>query len=304
MKKRKPGTGSFRALTGEEKQRVLDVLHDEKYVDKSPRQVYASLLDEGVYLCSVRTMYRILAENDEVHERRKQRQHGKYKKPELLATKPNQVWSWDITRLKGPKKWSYFYLYVIMDIYSRYVVGWTVAEEETARLAHQLIEETCEKQKITPGELTIHSDRGSPMKSKTVAQLLSDLEVTRSLSRPSVSNDNPYSEAQFKTLKYCPQFPDRFGCRLDARNFCREFFAWYNFEHYHSGIALLTPATVHYQKAESVIAKRKEVLSEAYAKHPERFTTKVPEPAKLPEAVWINPPAPQKPDEEPQSYCS
>lgn len=288
-KERKPGSGKFRALSQEERQQVLDILHSEEYIDKSPPQVYASLLDKEIYICSVRTMYRILEEENEVKERRKQRRHKKYKKPELIAVEPNQVYSWDITKLKGPGTWNYYYLYVIMDIYSRYTVGWMIAEEESAVLAKELIEQTCQRQGIEPDQLTIHSDRGSPMKSKTVAQLLSELKISRSLSRPYVSNDNPYSEAQFKMMKYCPQFPERFGSLPDARSFCQEFFHYYNHEHYHSGIAYLNPVTVHYGQAKKVIKERTKVLQKAFSQNPERFHQK-PKHPKLPKAVWINPP--------------
>jgi putative transposase len=269
---------------------VLDILHTERFVDQAPTEVYATLLDEGTYHCSVRTMYRILAEEGEVRERRNQARHPKYQAPELLATTPNQVWSWDITKLRGPVKWTYFYLYVILDIFSRYVVGWMIAHRESAALAKRLIAETCEKEKVQPGRLTIHADRGSSMKSKTVAFLLADLGVTKSHSRPYVSNDNPYSESQFKTLKYRPDFPDRFGSIQDARSFCREFFPWYNQEHRHIGIGLMTPATVHYGKAEQVSNQRQAVLASAFAAHPERFVRRMPVPPSLPEAAWINKP--------------
>ena len=280
-----------RALSETERQQVLKVLHSEPFVDKAPGQVYGTLLDQDTYLCSTRTMYRILDAKGEVRERREQLQRPSYKKPELLATAPNQVWSWDITKLLGPVKWSYFYLYVILDIFSRYVVGWTVAEGESAALAKRLIAESCEKQRILPGQLLLHADRGSAMTARPVVYLLAELGVTRSHSRPHVSDDNPYSEAQFKTLKYRPDFPDRFGCIQDATAFSRSFFAWYNGEHRHSGIGLLTPETVHYGRAESVIAARQETLSAAYAAHPERFVRKPPQPPLLPAAAWINPPA-------------
>jgi putative transposase len=279
-----------RSLDAQERQQVLDVLHEERFVDKAPAEVYATLLDEGIYLCSIRTMYRILAGESEVRERRDQARHPDYKKPELLATGPNQVWSWDITKLKGPVKWSYFYLYVIMDIYSRCVVGWMVAERESATLAHALIRRTLVKQGIRPGQLTIHADRGSSMTSKHVAMLLSDLGVTKTHSRPHTSNDNPFSEAQFKTLKYRPEFPAEFGSILDARAHCQDFFAWYNKEHRHSGIGLMTPEDVHYGRSAAVEAKRAAVLSSAYLAHPERFVHKPPQPPALPEAAWINPP--------------
>ena len=279
-----------RALSETERQEVLQVLHAEPFVDKAPAQVYATLLDQDTYLCSTRTMYRILDTQSEVRERREQLQRPSYKKPELLATAPNQVWSWDITKLLGPVKWSYFYLYVILDIFSRYVVGWTVAEGESATLAKRLIAESCEKQRILPGQLLLHADRGAAMTARSVVFLLADLGVTRSHSRPHVSDDNPYSEAQFKTLKYRPDFPDRFGSIQDATAFCRTFFAWYNGEHRHSGIGLLTPETVHYGRAEAVIAARQQTLSAAYAAHPERFVSKPPQPPLLPAATWINPP--------------
>jgi putative transposase len=279
------------ALTEQEKKTVIDVLHSERFQDKAPRQVYATLLDEGEYYCSVRTMYRILNEmHGDVKERRRHVEHPHYEKPELLATAPNQVWSWDITKLKGPVKWTYFYLYVILDIFSRYVVGWMVAHREQDALAKRLIEESCRKQQIEPGQLIIHSDRGSSMKSKAVANLLAELGVIKSHSRPHVSDDNPYSEAQFKTLKYCPEFPDRFGCIQDARSFCQGFFAWYCEKHHHSGIGLMTPESVHYGCAEGIFIARSEVLAEAYKRHPNRFKGKMPKPPALPQAVWINKP--------------
>jgi putative transposase len=279
-----------RALSEPEKQGVLETLHSERFQDMAPHEVYATLLDEERYLCSIRTMYRILEENTEVKERRNQLRHPDYKKPELLATGPNQVWSWDITKLLGPVKWSYFHLYVILDIFSRYVVGWMVAPCESATLAKQLIGETCSKQNIQKEQLTIHADRGSSMKSKPVAFLLADLGITKTHSRPHTSDDNPFSEAQFKTLKYRPDFPDRFGCIEDARGFCRAFFPWYNNEHKHTGINLLSPTDVHHGEAESIIASRQIVLNTAYALHPERFVRKMPEHKPMQQAVWINPP--------------
>jgi putative transposase len=280
-----------RALSNAEKEQVLGVLHSERFRDLAPSEVYATLLDEGVYLCSIRTMYRILEENKEVRERRNQATHVEYAKPELLATRPNELWSWDITKLKGPVKWSYFHLYVIIDVFSRYVVGWMVADRESSELAKRLISETIRKQEADPTGLTIHADRGSSMKSKCVALMLSDLGVTKTHSRPHVSNDNPFSESQFKTMKYRPEFPARFGSIEDARAFGVDFFDWYNNEHHHSGIALLTPETVHYGLAESVNLKRNVTLEQAYQLHPERFVRKHPEPPQLPTAVWINPPA-------------
>jgi putative transposase len=279
-----------RALGEEERQTVLDVLHQEQFVDKAPREVYATLLDEGTYLCSPSTMYRLLNQEGEVKERRNQLHHPPYHKPELLATGPNQVWSWDITKLLGPVKWTYFYLYVILDIFSRYAVGWMVAHRESAGLAEKLLRETCGKQGILTGQLTIHADRGSSMKSKPVALLLADLGVVKTHSRPHVSNDNPFSESQFKTLKYRPDFPKRFGSLEDSRLFCQNFFEWYNTEHRHNGISLLTPEAVHYGLADGVIAARQEVLQAAYAMHPERFVRKPPGALPLPGAVWINPP--------------
>ena len=279
-----------RALSGLERQEVLDVMHSDRFVDTAPTEVYATLLDEGIYHCSVRTMYRVLDEAGEIRERRDQARHPHYKAPELLATAPNQVWSWDITKLLGPVKWTYFCLYVILDIFSRYVVGWMIAAHESSALAKRLIAETCEKQNVLPGQLTIHADRGSSMKSNPVAFLLADLGITKTHSRPHVSDDNPYSEAQFKTLKYRPGFPDRFGSIQDARSFCQDFFPWYNCEHRHSGIGLLTPETVHHGKAEAVTDQRRIVLAAAFDAHPERFVRGLPVPPSLPEAAWINKP--------------
>ena len=285
------GRRSGRALSETERAETLSVLHSEEFIDRAPAAVCATLLDQGRYLCSPRTMYRLLAGQDEVRERRNQLTHPHYQAPELLATAPNQVWSWDITKLRGLVKWTYYYLYVVLDIFSRYVVGWMVATRESAELARQLLLESCLKQGIALGQLIVHSDRGSSMTSKPVALLLADLGVTRSLSRPHVSNDNPFSESQFKTLKYCAEFPDRFGSLEDARSFSDRFFTSYNKEHRHSGIAMLTPEMVHYGRAEEVIAARRLVLQEAYRKHPERFVRQSPEPLRLPAAVWINPPA-------------
>jgi putative transposase len=279
-----------RSLSAVERQEVLDVLHTDRFVDKAPTEVYATLLDEGTYHCSIRTMYRVLGDAGEVRERRDQARHPHYKAPELLAITPNQVWSWDITKLLGPVKWAYFYLYVILDIFSRYVVGWMIATHESSVLAKRLIAETCEKQNVQPGQLTIHADRGSSMKSKPVALLLTDLGITKTHSRPHVSDDNPYSESQFKTLKYRPGFPDRFGSIQDARSFCQDFFAWYNGEHRHSGIGLLTPEMVHFGRAQAVIDQRRIVLASAFGAHPERFVRGLPVPPSLPEAAWINKP--------------
>jgi putative transposase len=281
---------SPRALSDAERLRVREVLNSERFADCAPRTVYATLLDEEQYLCSWRTMYRILADADEVRERRNQVRRIGYAAPELLATAPNQLWSWDITKLRGPVAWTYYYLYVILDVFSRAVVGWLLAEREDAELAETLIAETCAKEGIGPQQLTIHADRGSAMTSKVVAQLLVDLGVAKTHSRPHVSNDNPYSEAQFKTLKYRPSYPDRFGSLVDARQWARDFFQWYNHEHRHSGIGLLTPAIVHAGQAADVVAERQHVLDAAYAAHPERFVRGQPVAPPPPSAVWINPP--------------
>lgn len=272
---------------------MLDELHSERFVDRAPAQVYATLLDEGVYHCSIRTMHRILEANGESRERRNQRRHPSYSPPELLATGPNQVWSWDITKLKGPQKWQFFHLYVIMDIFSRYVVGWIVATREDSALARDLFFDTAMKQGIEPGDLIVHADRGTSMTSKTVAMLFADLGIEKSHSRPHTSNDNPYSEAQFKTMKYRPEFPARFGSLEGAKAFCRRFFDWYNREHKHSGLGLLSPEVVHYGQAEAVLENRRQTLRLAYELHPERFVKRVPEPQAVPPAVWINPPRPQ-----------
>jgi putative transposase len=277
-------------LSAEERHTVLATLKSPQFVDHAPAEVYARLLDGGTYLCSIRTMYRLLAQHRQVRERRDQLRHPQYRKPELLATAPNQVWSWDITKLLGPAKWTYYYLDVILDIFSRYAAGWLLASRECGQLAQRLIRETCQKQDLDAGQLTIHSDRGSPMKSQTVAQLLATLGVVRSLSRPHVSNDNPFSESQFKTLKYRPGFPDRFKSFDAALSFCREFFPWYNDEHYHSGLGLLTPASVHFGQTQQVLDARQAALRAAYAAHPERFVRQAPTPATPPTAVWINPP--------------
>ena len=280
-----------RALSDDERHHVLEVLNSDRFADITPQEVYATLLDEGIYLCSIRTMYRILEENKEVRERRNQAKHVEYAKPELLATRPNELWSWDITKLKGPVKWSYYHLYVIIDVFSRYVVGWMIADRESSELAKRLISETICNQEADPMHLTIHADRGSSMKSKPVALMLSDLGVTKTHSRPHVSNDNPFSESQFKTMKYRPEFPKKFGSSQDGRAFCVDFFRWYNTEHHHSGIGLLTPEMVHYGLAEEVTAKRNVTLEQAYKEHPERFVRKQPQAPQLPTAVWINPPA-------------
>ncbi|MGH9316585.1 MAG: IS3 family transposase [Thermoanaerobaculia bacterium] len=287
-----PRPRSPRALAPAERQAVLDSLHAERFVDKAPAQIWAELLDRGTYHCSIRTMYRILAREGELRERRDQLRHPRHATPRLLATGPNRVWSWDITKLLGPAKWTSYYLYVLLDIFSRYVVGWMVALREAAALAHRLIEESCGKQGIVAGRLTVHADRGSSMTSKPVALLLADLGITKTHGRPRVSNDNPYSEAQFKTLKYCPQFPDRFGGLEHARAFCHDFFRYYNTTHRHSGLALMTPESVHYGRTEPILAARRAALRAAYDSHPERFVRGVPEPKSAPSEVWINQPEP------------
>ena len=286
----RPKSPSARALSGEEREAVLEELHSERFVDCSPAQTWATLLDEGRYLASERTMYRLLAAEGATTERRDQLVHPPYARPELLSERPNELWSWDITKLLGPAKWTYFYLYVILDVFSRYVVGWTIQHRESAQVAKQLIAQAIEQQGITPGQLTIHADRGSSMRSKPVAFLLADLGVTKTHSRPYTSTDNPYSEAHFKTLKYRPGFPDRFDSIVHARSFGRPFFDWYNHVHRHSGIGLMTPATVQFGRAEQVRERRARVLEAAYASNPERFVRGRPQPPTLPTAVWINAP--------------
>jgi putative transposase len=286
-----------RALDAMQRKAVLDVLNSERFADVAPPEVYATLLDEGTYLASVRTMYRILAAEAQSRERRDQLRHPAYKAPELLATRPNEVWSWDITKLLGPAKWTYFYLYVLLDIFSRYVVGWMVAHRESARLAERLIEETLRKQGIAPGQLTLHADRGSSMTSKPVAFLLADLGVTKTHSRPHVSNDNPYSESQFKTFKYRPEFPERFGAIEHARSVTSDLLGWYNNEHRHSGIGYMTPHALHHGLAHALHDSRQAVLLAAHAAHPERFVRRPPRPPALPTAAWINKPSGLRPDD-------
>jgi putative transposase len=286
----RPRPRSPRALSDAERAAVRAQLHSERFLDSSPAQVWATLLDEGSYLASERTMYRLLAADGEVRERRAQLTHPAYQRPELLAERPNEVYSWDITKLAGPAKWTYFYLYVILDVFSRYAVGWTVQHRENAQVAKDLIAQVCEQQQIAPGTLTVHADRGSSMTSKPVAFLLADLGVARSHNRPYTSTDNPYSEAQFKTLKYRPGFPARFDSIEHARAFCRSFFDYYNHRHRHSGIGLMTPATVHHGRAEAVHADRARVLDAAYAATPERFVRQPPKPPAVPVAAWINKP--------------
>jgi len=285
----RPRKPSPRSLSEDEKMTVLTVLTSERFVDRAPAEVVATLLDDGLYLCSERTMYRILKANKMLRERRAQRRHPNYSKPELVASGPNQVWSWDITKLKGPKTWSYIYLYVILDIYSRKTVAWMLADRERAFLAKQLIEGAYVQENIEPKTLVLHSDRGSPMTAKCTAQLLADLGVVGSLSRPQVSNDNPFSESQFKTLKYHPGFPKRFRGMEEARDFCCTFFAWYNGHHRHGGIAMLTPNDVHDGQAQKILDARQRTMDLAFQLFPERFP-RPPQIKGLPENVYINPP--------------
>jgi len=279
-----------RALSSRERQDVLDVLHEPRFIDLAPAQVHAMLLDDDRYLCSERTMYRILAANREVRERRDQLRHPAYTKPHIVATRPNELWSWDITKLLGPRKWSYFYLYVVIDVFSRYIVGWMVAHRELSSLAQRLLGDCYRRERVKPDELTIHADRGTSMMSKPVALLLADLGVTKTHSRPKTSNDNPFSEAHFKTLKYRPNFPDRFGAIEHARAHCSDFFAWYHFEHHHAGLGLLTPHDVHHGLAGARIEHRTATLAKAFTEHPERFPRGKPIPQALPTEVWINKP--------------
>jgi putative transposase len=282
-----------RALTGAQQRVVLDLLHAPRFADQAPAEIYATLLDDGVYHCSIRTMYRLLGQHGEVRERRRQLRHPVYQKPELLAEMPNEVWSWDITKLMGPAKWSYFYLYVILDIFSRRVVGWRVADAESATLFRPLFKDAIAKHNVPRGQLTLHADRGGPMKAKATAFLLADLGVTRSHNRPHTSNDNPFSESHFKTLKYQPRFPQRFESIGDARSFCRQFFDWYNQDHHHAGIGLMTPDQVHFGRVDAVHAARQVALDRAFAEHPARFVNKPPVPFAKPTATWINRPAPK-----------
>lgn len=280
-----------RALSEAERQEVREVLNSERFQDSSPYEVYGTLLDDDqIYLCSISTMYRILAAHEEVRERRRQLRHPEAAKPQLVAKKPGQVWSWDITKLPGPTKWTHYYLYVIIDLFSRYAVGWLIAEGESAALAEALIAQTCAKEGIAREQLTLHADRGSPMRAKVVAELLADLGVTQSHSRPYTPDDNAFSEAQFKTLKYRPDFPERFDSQAAAREWARAFFHWYHHQHRHTALGLLTPATVHRGLTEQVQQKRQQVLDQAYQAHPERFVRGRPTPPQPPTEVWINQP--------------
>jgi len=282
-----------KALSADERALVLEALHSQRFEDCAPCEIFASLLDEGRLLCSISTMYRILRAEGENQQRRRHVSKANYEKPELLATAPNQVWSWDITKLKGPQKWSYYYLYVILDIFSRYVTGWMIASRESQSLAARLIEESCEKQDIPRDQLTIHADRGPSMRSKTVAQLLADLGITKTHSRPYTSNDNPFSEAQFKTLKYHPSFPGSFGSQDDAIAYGRVFFPWYNEVHKHSGIGLMTPKQVHYGIVPQILKTRANTMMQAFLANPARWNGRQPSLPKIlqpSDEVWINPP--------------
>jgi len=293
-----------RALSGKERQQVRNLLNSERFADQSPYEVYATLLDEGVYHCSIRTMYRILADYDEVQERRHQLRHPVYTKPELLATGPNQLWSWDITKLRGPATWQYYYLYVILDVYSRYVVGWLLDDHESADLAQQLIAESCRKQGIARDQLTLHADRGAAMTAQSLAQFLARLGVDKTHSRPYTPDDNPFSEAQFKTMKYRPDYPQRFDAKDHALAWARDFFPWYNQQHHHVALGLLTPAMVHLGQAQTVLAQRQATLDQAYTQHPERFVRGAPTTPSVPTAVWINPPTHPQMTEPPQGESS
>jgi transposase InsO family protein len=288
VKERAPAPPPPRTLSSDEKQLVRQTLNSQRFADQAPREVYAALLDEGVYHCSVPTMYRILAENQELRERRNQLRHPIYAKPHLVATGPNQVWTWDITKLPGPAKWAYFCLYVVLDLFSRFVVGWLIAAQESAALAQQLVTESYVRQGLTRDQLSIHSDRGGPMIAGSLTALFDGLGITPSLARPRTPDDNPYSEAQFKTVKYHPTFPDQFGCLLDARTWGQQLFRWYNYEHHHTALGLMTPAAVHFGQAPALFLVRQQVLATAYATHPERFVRGVPQPPALPSEVWIN----------------
>jgi putative transposase len=298
----KPRPRPARALSEVERREVLAVLDSDAFADKAPAQVYAKLLDDGEYLCSTRTMYRVLEDAAQVRERRAQRQHPTYAKPQLVATEPNQVWSWDTTKLPGPEKGIYFTLYVILDIFSRYIVGWQVATRESASIAQTLIAACCEQQAIVPSQLTVHADRGSPMIAHSTAQLYIDLGIARSHSRPHTSNDNPYSESNFKTLKYRPEMPERFGSVEDARTQMRALLNWYNTAHYHAALALLTPSDVHHHRAGAIVEARQRILDAAHAAHPERFVRGRPLHKEPPTAAWINPPADWVERKEPESH--
>jgi len=278
-----------RRLSDAERDRVMQTLCSDEFVDRSPRAVYAMLLERGEYLCSVRTMYRVLAERRAVRERRPQRKHPEYAVPICCAQAPNELWSWDITKLAGPHR-SWFSLYVILDVYSRYIVSWLLARRESAFLAMRLIEQAIQIHDVDPSCLKIHADRGAPMRAKCTAQLMVDLGIERSHSRPRVSNDNPFSESQFKTLKYCPEYPGRFTCIESARAWSSSFFDWYNHEHRHEGIGFFTPIDVYNGRHLELTKVRQRVLDQAYMRHPERFVRGRPAPPVVPDEVWINRP--------------
>ncbi|HYC77479.1 MAG TPA: IS3 family transposase [Planctomycetota bacterium] len=279
-----------RAIPPAVRREVRDLLVSPRFVDDAPPEIYAQLLDEGRRPCSVRSMYRILAEDGAIKERRAQVVRPAYAKPELLATAPNQVWTWDITKLRGPAKWTYFHLYVVLDLFSRYAVAWLVADRESAAYAVRLVREAVGREGVAPGELVVHADRGAAMRSKSLAQLCADLDVRRSFSRPHTSDDNPFIEASFKTMKYQPEFPDRFDSFSAAREFCRSYFGWYNREHRHSGIAFLTPETVYRGRTPEVLAARQATLDRDFDENPIRYANRRPRVAALPAAVYINPP--------------
>lgn len=294
---RRPSAPPGRSLAVEERSKVLDVLRNEKNLDSSPAEVYSSLLSQGIYLCSIRTMYRVLKSAKEVRERRNRAKHPVRQKPELVATRPNQVWSWDITKLSTGKAFSYLFLYVILDIFSRYVVGWMIAERENSRLATLLIEETFKRQGVEPDQLVLHADNGPQMVSGTTVQLCAKLGIMRSHNRPYVSNDNPFSESHFATAKQHSLFPKKFGCLDDGLSWGREFFPWYNEKHHHSGLVHLTPSQVHTGTYPGILEKRQAALDEAFGKNPERFVNGAPKVKLLPRAVWINPPEEKKAEE-------
>lgn len=277
------------ALTSTERRAVMDVLHAPDYIDLPVPQIWARELDAGSYLCSMSTMYRLLREHGETIDRRGQTAHPKRVKPELMAEEPNVVWSWDITRLRGPTRGDWFFLYMLVDIFSRYVPGWLVATVEAEELAEQLIAAAVARERIGADQLTIHADRGAPMIAKSVAELLADLRIGKSHGRPRVSNDNPYSEALFKTVKYCPEFPGSFDSVGDAHGFCGRFVDYYNHEHRHSAIGYHTPASVHFGTAPQIREQRAVTLDAAYAANPQRFS-RPPTPPRLPTVAWINPP--------------
>ena len=291
---REPSPPPARALAAGERAEVLDALHSDEYLDASPAEVYSDLLSRGKYICSIRTMYRVLESANEVRERRNRAKHPVYAKPELVATAPNQVWSWDISKLRTGKPFSYLFLYVILDIFSRYVVGWMVAERENSNLATLLIEETYRRHGVEPEQLILHADNGPQMVSGTTVQLCAKLGIMRSHNRPYVSNDNPFSESHFATAKQHPLFPKTFGGLDDGLAWGRKFFPWYNEKHSHSGLAYLTPHQVHTGTYVNVMEKRQAALDAAFARNPERFVKGPPKTGKLPEAVWINPPEEKK----------